>query len=68
MEDLIKSVQNLASQEYDRAAVKFGLMNHSDHESYSVIKEELESVHKIILIFLIISQRFLGTCQEQRRR
>lgn len=42
MEDLIKSVQNLASQEYDRAAIKFGLINHSDHESYSVIKEELE--------------------------
>lgn len=42
MEDLIKGVQSLASQEYDRAAVKFGLMNHSDHESYSVIKEELE--------------------------
>lgn len=42
MEILLRDVQHLMFGEYERASNKFGAINHSDHESYSVIKEELE--------------------------
>lgn len=42
MEKLIKDVQNLVNEEYDRASAKFGATNNSDHESYAVLLEEME--------------------------
>ena len=42
MEKLLKEVQECVEAEYGRAAAKFGCTNHSDHESYAIIKEELE--------------------------
>ena len=42
MEELIKQVINLESEEYGRASVKFGAVNNSDHESYAVLREEAD--------------------------
>ena len=42
MEKLIAEVTDLVEREYGRAGAKFGLTNHSDHESYAIILEELE--------------------------
>lgn len=42
MENLYKDVRKLMSDEYVRAAAKFGQFNSSDHESFAVILEELE--------------------------
>lgn len=42
MNKLIAEVTELIEREYGRAGAKFGLTNHSDHESYAVLLEELE--------------------------
>lgn len=42
MEKLIKSVQQLKEEEYDRATEKFGATNNSDHESFAVLFEEMQ--------------------------
>ena len=42
MNKLIEEVTELIEREYGRAGAKFGLTNHSDHESYAVLLEELE--------------------------
>lgn len=42
MMELVFEVTNLIKDEYDRASNKFGPINHSDHESYAIILEELE--------------------------
>lgn len=42
MEELIKQVINSECEEYGRASVKFGAVNHSDHESYAVLREEVD--------------------------
>ena len=42
MEKLIEEVAELVEREYGRAGAKFGLTNHSDHESYAIILEELQ--------------------------
>ena len=42
MEKLIAEVTECVEREYGRAGAKFGLTNHSDHESYAVILEELQ--------------------------
>lgn len=42
MEKLIKSVQDIEGEEYDRASEKFGAVNNSDHESFAVLFEEMQ--------------------------
>lgn len=42
MDELINEVRALVSREYDRATKMHGPTNHSSHESYAVLKEELE--------------------------
>lgn len=42
MDKLIEDVKKLVDEEYNRAAIKFGATNNSDHESYAVLLEELE--------------------------
>ena len=42
MEELIKQVINSECEEYGRASVKFGAVNNSDHESYAVLREEVD--------------------------
>lgn len=42
MDKLIAEVTELVEREYGRAGAKFGLTNHSDHESYAIILEELQ--------------------------
>lgn len=42
MDKLIQEVSELVEKEYGRAAAKFGCANNSDHESYAVLKEELD--------------------------
>ena len=42
MDALIKEVQALVSKEYDRATKMHGPVNNSSHESYGVLKEEVE--------------------------
>lgn len=42
MELLIKQLDTLIDEEYDRAELKFGAVNNSDHESYAILLEEVE--------------------------
>lgn len=42
MDKLISEVAQLVEEEYGRAGAKFGLTNHSNHESYAVLMEEVE--------------------------
>lgn len=42
MNKLIDEVKDLIEKEYGRAGAKFGLTNHSDHESYAVLLEEFQ--------------------------
>lgn len=42
MEKLILEVNELVDKEYGRAGARFGLVNHSDHESYAILLEELQ--------------------------
>lgn len=42
MKELIKAVEALMHEEYERAAVKFGERFNSSHEAYAVILEEVE--------------------------
>lgn len=44
MQELINQVKSIVSDEYGRASQKFGPTNNSDHESYAVIKEEMEGI------------------------
>ena len=42
MEELIKSVVCAECEEYGRASVSFGAVNNSDHESYAILREEVD--------------------------
>ena len=42
MDKLIEEVQECVEREYGRAGAKFGLTNHSDHESYAIMLEEFQ--------------------------
>lgn len=42
MGKLINEVSECVEREYGRAGAKFGLTNHSDHESYAVLLEEFQ--------------------------
>ena len=48
MEELIKSVVCAECEEYDRASVKFGAVNNSDHESYAVLREEADEAVDVL--------------------
>lgn len=39
---LIQEVNKCANREYNRAGAQHGPLNHTDHESYALILEELE--------------------------
>lgn len=41
MKDLLVATRHLVQQEYRRAETKFGPVNHSAHESYAIILEEV---------------------------
>lgn len=49
MIELAKTVEKLSQQEYFRASKQHGKVNYSDHESYSVILEELQEAEEDIL-------------------
>ena len=42
MDQLVRETKQLISAEYARASMNFGPINNSDHESYSIILEELQ--------------------------
>lgn len=42
MEQLIKSVLSLKEEEYTRASQEFGATNHSDHEGFALMFEEIQ--------------------------
>lgn len=48
MDELIAEVTECVNKEYGRAGARFGLTNHSDHESYAVILEELQEAKQEI--------------------
>ena len=45
MKELLGEVSELALREYARATKQHGPVNHSGHESYSILKEECEEAH-----------------------
>ena len=51
MQKLIEDVARLVEEEYGRAGAKFGLTNHSDHESYAVLLEEVEEAEFELKVF-----------------
>lgn len=46
MEDLVKAVSTLVSEEYQRAEAEHGGAAHSMHEGYALIKEEVEEAQE----------------------
>ena len=42
MDKLIVEVKESVEREYGRAGAKFGLTNHTDHESYAILLEEFQ--------------------------
>lgn len=42
MKALLDEIMSCIKHELERAAMKFGMTNHSDHESYAILAEELE--------------------------
>lgn len=40
MEEIIRKINDLVAEEYERAAKKFGKQHHSQHEAYAVMAEE----------------------------
>jgi len=60
MKRLLESVQTLKTEEYGRAVEKFGPVNASAHESYGVLKEEVEEAQDE----LNLVNRYLNTYWE----
>ena len=58
MDKLIVEVKECVEREYGRAGAKFGLTNHSDHESYAVLLEEAEEANTEISSLHLQLQRF----------
>ena len=57
MEKLIEEVKECVEREYGRAGAKFGLVNHSDHESYAIILEEFQEAEtEVALVNTHLSQ------------
>lgn len=49
MDELISEVKQLVLKEYDRATKMHGPVNHSSHESYAVLKEEMEEAREELI-------------------
>jgi hypothetical protein len=45
MDKLIAEVTECVEREYGRAGARYGLTNHSDHESFAVILEEVQETN-----------------------
>lgn len=58
MQRLIKEVKTLVSDEYAVAAQKFGPINHSDHESFAVLGEEVEELRDEFTVVVDKCQEF----------
>ena len=48
MKELIKSVVCAECEEYGRASAKFGAVHNSDHESYAVLREEVDEAIDVL--------------------
>lgn len=48
MEELIREIVNAECEEYGRASVKFGAVNNSDHESFAVLREEMDEAMDVL--------------------
>lgn len=49
MDKLIAEVKECEEREYGRAGARFGLTNHTDHESYAILLEEFEEAEEELL-------------------
>ena len=58
MRELMASVLAAQSEEYSRAKDKFGPTHSSDHESYAVLKEEIEEASEELTFILRSLDRF----------
>lgn len=58
MRELMASVQMVEATEYERAKAKFGPVNASDHESYAVLKEEIDEANEELTFVLHSLDRF----------
>lgn len=48
MEELLRQIVNAECEEYGRASVNFGAVNHSDHESFAVLREEMDEALDVL--------------------
>lgn len=46
MDKVVAEVKESVEREYGRAGAKYGLTNHSDHESYAVLLEEVQEAEE----------------------
>ena len=58
MDELITEVKTLVSKEYERASKIHGPTNHSSHESYAILKEELEEAKEELIHTEMYLDRF----------
>lgn len=58
MDELITEVKTLVSKEYERASKIHGPINHSSHESYSILKEEMEEAKEELIHTEMYLDRF----------
>ncbi len=45
MKELVEAVESLTKEELVRASQEHGCVNHSSHESYSILREEVDEAH-----------------------
>lgn len=58
MKKLYGEVNALARKEFERAALDYGAMNNSSHESYAVLKEEADEAHDETINVSILVDRY----------
>lgn len=66
MVELLKDVTECVNAEYDRAAEKWGPVNHSDHESYAVLLEELQEAEQELDCLKSRVQEFWSRVRDDR--
>lgn len=64
MVKLYEAVKTLAEVEYARASVKFGATNNSSHESFAVLKEELDEAREENINVQILVDRYWSAVKE----
>lgn len=64
MNRLLTDIKHLTMSEYNRAAEKFGACNNSDHESYAVIKEEVEEAAEEVAFIDAYLENFWQECKQ----